>query len=193
MIDEKHSGSPVRLTAQVTRMLAVLGVLVLLAGCAPQTGGGSGTTDDTADDEGDDESSGGNGVVDICNLIPDAALEAALGSPPSPDREIYRGSGETSCVIEGTGENARLSVTYNALGRDAFETTRGYVKDITDLYAPVPGLGEDAYRFGSEVTVLQGKHVVKIFLEGLMFDNVAEEDRLQRAINLAQEAVKSLP
>lgn len=202
MIDEKHSGSTVRLTAQVTRMLAVLGALVFLAGCAPQAGTDTDTGTDTsqgeeetADDEtdsGDDNSSGGNGIVDLCALVPDAALEAALGSPPG-QRDLYRGT-ETTCAIYGTGaESSLVTLTYVALGRDAFEVHRSYVEGTADLYFEVPGLGEDAFRFGNDVTALQGRHIIEAYLEGLAFDYVPDNERLARTIALLQAAIANLP
>lgn len=201
MIDEKHSGSSVRLTAQVIRMLAAIGVLFLLAACAPQTGGSTDTTTDssqgeeeTAEDEsasGDDSESGG--LVDVCTLVPDAALEAALGSPPG-ERELFRGSGETSCAIYGTGADSSLvTITYVALGRDAFEVMRGYVEGVEGLYFEVDGLGEDAFRFGNDVTALQGNHIVEAYLEGVALDPVPDEERLQRTLALLQAGLENLP
>lgn len=194
MIDEKRS---------LVRGAAILGLLVLLTACAPQTGGGTETTDETSQ-SGDEETtdnadgdsggdSGGNGIVDVCALAPDAALEAALGSPPG-ERELYRSGSETTCAIYGTGaESSLVQLSYIALGRDAFEVNRSYVEGSEGLYFEVDGLGEDAFRFGNDVTALQGPHIVSAYLEGLAFDFVPDEERLARTIALLQAAIANLP
>ncbi len=186
--------------------IALLAMLALLAGCAGPAGDGgsesgdSGTSTDAADsgDSGDSADSGdsdeSNGVVDPCTLIPDAALEAALGGPIAAERETYHQSSSTLCRIQTTASPpAILSVDLSATGRDGFEVSRGYKDDIPDLYQELPGVGEDAFAFGHEVTMLKGRFFVVIFLEGLPFDNVSEADKLERAKTLALAAAEELP
>lgn len=187
-------------------VIALLAMLALLVGCAGPVGGNGGdgddssTSTDSADSGGTDDSSDSgdsdesNGVVDPCTLIPDAALEAALGGPIAAEREIYQQSSSRLCRIQTTADPpAILSVDLSATGRDGFEVSRGYKDDIPDLYQELPGVGEDAFAFGHEVTVLKGRFFVVIFLEGLPFDNVSEADKLERAKTLALAAAEELP
>jgi hypothetical protein len=80
-----------------------------------------------------------------------------------------------------------------ATGSDGFEVQRGYKDDIPDLYQELTGIGDDAFAFGHEVTVLKGRYFVIIFMEGLPFDNVPEAERLERAKTLALAAAAELP
>lgn len=199
MIATRTPSPKVRLTPAGIRMLAACGVLALLAACSPQSGGGTEPSNeasasaDGGSGTGDSESSGDEFTpIDPCTLIPDDALAAALGSPPSPDREPRVGSGSRLCVIEGTDQNARLSVEISPSGRDGFELFRSYKEGITDLYQPLTGIGDDAFAFGSEVTVLVGKQVAVLFLEGPAFDSVPAADRLERTKTLALLVAESL-
>ena len=189
-------------------LLAALALLALLVGCsAPAGGGGSagGDTDSSTDasdsgsDSGDsddsdaDDGDSGTGVVDACTFIPDADLEAALGGPLAPDRENYPQSDGQLCRISSAADPpALLNLEVSAAGKDAFERSRDNKDDIPDLYQEVPGVGDDAFAFGHEVTMLKGRWVVTIFLEGLPFDNVAEADKLNLAITLATAAAAQL-
>jgi hypothetical protein len=85
-----------------------------------------------------------------------------------------------------------LSLEISVSGRDGFERSRDNKDDIPDLYPPLTGIGDDAFAFGHEVTMLKGNYVVVVFLEGLAFDSVADADRLQRASNLAIAAAAEL-
>jgi hypothetical protein len=199
MIATKTPGSTVRVPLAGVRILAACCVLVLLAACSPQSGGGTDPSNESSEsadggsDSGDGDSGGDEFVpIDPCTLIPDDALGTALGSPPLPDREAQAGSGSSLCVIEGTDGNARLSVEITPSGRDGFELFRSYKEGMTDLYQPLTGIGDDAFAFGSEVTVLAGQQVAVLFLEGIAFDNVAPADRLERAKTLALLLVEGL-
>jgi hypothetical protein len=199
MIATTTPSSTARVMPAGVRLLAACGVLVLLAACSPQTGGApkpSNAASESADagsDNSDSESSGDEFVpIDPCNLIPDDAMAAALGSPPSPDREPQVGSGSRFCVIYGTDGNAHLSVEITPSGRDGFELFRSYKEGMTDLYQPLTGIGDDAFAFTSEVTVLVGQQVAVLFLEGLAFDNVSEADRLERTKTLALLVAEAL-
>ena len=85
-----------------------------------------------------------------------------------------------------------LNLELSASGEDAFERSRDNKDDIPDLYQPLSGIGDDAFAFGHEVTMLKGRWVVTVFLEGLPFDNVAEADKLNLAVNLATAAAAEL-
>ncbi len=192
MIATKTPSSTVRVTPAGVRLLAACGVLVLLAACSPQSGGGTEPSSDpsASADGGSDTGEGESSEeefkpIDPCTLIPDDALAAALGSPPSPDREPKAGSGSIRCDIEGTDDTARLSVEISSSGRNGFELLRSYKEGITDLYQPLTGIGDDAFAFASEVTVLVGNQVAVLFLEGIAFDSVPAADRLERTKTLA--------
>lgn len=183
-------------------LIALLAVLALLAGCAgPVGGGGSGGDGGTSSDSSDAGDSGDSGdtddssaPVDPCTLIPDAALETALGGTLADERETYHQSGSVLCRIQTTSDPpAILSVDLYATGSDGFEVQRGYKQDIADLYQPLAGIGDDAFAFGHEVTVLKGTYFVIIFMEGLPFDDVPEAERLERAKTLALAAADQLP
>lgn len=170
----------------ITRTLAVCGVLIFLSACASPTGG-SQPTDPTT------QGSGNGTGVDICSLVPDDVLTAALGSPPSPERELLQGSGSSTCVIPGTGDPAALlQLQVGPGGRDEFERQRANKEGIADLYAPLTGIGDDAFAFGEEVTVLVGDTVAVIFLEGPAFDAVEDADRLERAKSVAAAVAEGL-
>lgn len=185
--------------SEFARVLAASSVLLLLlAGCAPQADGGTDTTDETAQgtesgDSGGDSSADDGGdsddefvALDPCTIIPDDALTAALGSAPTPDRTSYPGSGSTLCTIESSAGDARLSIEIHTIaGRDGFEIMRGHKEGIEGLYQPLTGIGEDAFAFASEVTVLVEPYVAVLFLEGLAFDTVDPADRLERTKTLA--------
>jgi hypothetical protein len=203
MIATQTPGSTVRVPLAGVRILAACCMLALLAACSPQSGDGTDSSNGTSEsadggsDSGDGESGGDDGgdgfvPIDPCTLIPDDALATALGSSPVPDREAQAGSGSSLCVIEGTDGNARLSVEITPSGRDGFELFRSYKEGMTDLYQPLTGIGDDAFAFGSEVTVLAGQQVAVLFLEGIAFDNVAPADRLERAKTLALLLVEGL-
>jgi hypothetical protein len=203
MTATKTPNSAVRVKPAFARLLAAFGVLVLLAACSPSAGGGtepssqasqgadgdSGTDDSGSSGSDSDSSGGGDEPIDPCTLIPDDALAAALGSAPSPDRD----AGLQLCVIKGTGDlSSRLNIEISSTGRDGFETQRGYKEPIENLYQPLTGIGDDAFAFASEVTVLVGDRVVVLFLEGLAFDDVSPEDRLERTKTLAMLVAEQL-
>ena len=183
-------------------VVAALALLALLAGCSAPSGGNSsqGTSSDSSDpsdssgsgDSGDAEGDDSFVPVKVCELIPDDVLETALGSGLDPNREEYQGSGCVTCRIYTTSRGAHLNVEMSRSGRDGFETQRGYKEPIADLYQPLTGIGDDAFAFGSEVTVLQGEYVAVIYLEGLDFDPVPEGERLERAKPLAIAAAETL-
>jgi hypothetical protein len=187
-------------TGNVSRdILAVLALVALLAGCSAAPGGdsqgGENSTSSDAADSGDSGESGdsGSSVVDACTLIPDADLETALGGPLAPEREEYPQSGSQLCRISSAADPpALLSLEIAVTGRDGFERSRDNKDDIPDLYQPLTGIGDDAFAFGHEVTMLKGNYVVVVFLEGLPFDGVADADRLNLAMNLATAAAAQL-
>ena len=179
--------------------ITLLAMIALLAGCAGPVGGGGAESGDSSTptasgDSGDSGDSDNSWApVDPCTLIPDDALEAALGGPVAEERETYQQSSSTLCRILTTTEPpAIVSVDLYATGRDGFEVLRGYKQDIADLYQPLTGIGEDAFAFGHEVTMLKGRYIVVIFLEGLPFDNVPTAERLERAKTLAVAAADHL-
>ena len=157
-------------TSRFARVLATSSVLLLfLTGCARAAGGGTDTSDDTSqgtddetnagdsDSDGDDGGDGGGGgVVDPCALVSDEVLTAALGSPPAPDPELFQGGGSQTCLIQGTGPSARLSLeVISNVNPDRFEVMREN-KQIEGFYQPLTGIGDDAFAFGHEVNVLVG-------------------------------------
>lgn len=173
----------------ITRTLAVCGVLIFLSACASPTGG-SQPTDPTTQGSGNGSA---GAEVDICSLVPDDVLTAALGSPPSPERELLQGSGSSTCVISSTGDPAALlQLQVGPGGRDEFERQRANKEGIADRYAPLTGIGDDAFAFGEEVTVLVGDTVAVIFLEGPAFDAVEDADRLERAKSVAAAVAEGL-
>jgi hypothetical protein len=186
-------------------VVALLAMVALLAGCAGPAGGGGSDSGDTgtSSDSGDSDSSesgdsGDSGDAaappDPCTLIPDAALETALGGALAEERTPYPQSGSKLCRIQTTADPpALLNVDLYSTGSDGFEIQRGYKDDLADLYQELPGIGDDAFAFGHEVTVLKGTYFVIIFMEGLPFDNVPEAERLERAKTLALAAADQLP
>jgi len=183
-------------------VIALLTMLALLAGCAGPVGAGGTESGDssTPTDSADSGDSGNSGdsddswaPLDPCTLIPDDALEAALGGPLAEERETYQQSSSTLCrILTSTSPPATVNVDLYATGRDGFEVQRGYKQDIPDLYQPLTGVGDDAFAFGHEVTMLKGRYFVVIFLEGLPFDNVPTAERLERAKTLALAAADQL-
>jgi len=173
------------------RYVVVVALLGLVTGCGSDGGGGlpGGGGGGLPGGGG-----GGGGAPDPCTFLPDAAIETALGAPIG-ERTPYA-AGE-SCSFESNADpSVIIQVTVAGGGRDGFEVHRGYVKDIEDMYGPVSGLGEDAFHFGPEVTVLQGSTSVTIFVEGTYWfdfdDAQAQTQRFERAKALAQAAVDVL-
>jgi hypothetical protein len=199
MIATRPRSSTVRVTPAGVRILAACGVLVILAACSPQSGGGTEGSSGGSESADGGSGTGGSGSggdevkpIDPCTLIPDDALATALGSPPLPDREPQADGDSSLCVIYGTEGDARLDVEITPSGRDGFELFRSYKDYDPDLYQPLTGIGDDAFGFGSEVTVLAGNQVAVLFLEGVDFDNVPAADRLERAKTLALLLVEGL-
>lgn len=186
--------------------LVLLVLVALLAGCSAPAGGDdsqggdTGTSTDAGDTGGDsgdgdggDSDDGGSAVVEACTLIPDADLEAALGGPLAPEREKYpQSDGQLCRILSAADPPAMLNLELSATGEAAFEQSRDNKDDIPDLYQPLTGIGDDAFAFGHEVTMLKGRWAVTIFLEGLPYDYVAEADKLQLSVNLANAAAAAL-
>lgn len=172
------------------RHVIVVALVALVAACGDATGSGPGG----APVGGGGGGGGGapvGGAPDPCTFLPDAALETALGSTVA-SRELY---GHDTCVFESTAEpRVVISVRISGNGRTGFENHRENVQGIGDLYRPLSGVGEDAFAFGHEVTVLQGAYSVTIFVEGPAFFSMpdSDTDRFERAKGLALAAAEQL-
>lgn len=177
-------------------VVAVVALAALLAGCGQQSGA------DTPSGPGGSNGSGGptggggpaaGGPPNPCTFLPDDALKTALGAAPTGDRTVRRGSGLQECTIQTAATPAAvLQVSIGGNGREGFEIHRQNVKSVESLYQPLTGIGEDAFAFGNEVTVLKGEYSVTLFLEGPAFDDVSKADRLERTKTLAKAAVAQM-
>jgi hypothetical protein len=124
--------------------------------------------------------------------LTDDALEAALGAPVGSRTAYPNGSSQTCSYETDTDPIAYLNLEIASGGRDQFETSRGYKDDSESLYHPVPGVGDDAFAFGSELTMLLGDYTYVFFLSGLPFDAVPKDERLAREQTLAEVVVAAL-
>ncbi len=159
--DRRRPG-PVRL---VVAALVVIGA-VLVAGCGSVDGettaaapGGSAVTtaapagDDTGDDTVDPSGDAApDGAVDACALLADADLEAILGVPVA-DATTEETYGDYVCDVRPADESVRAQFK---LVVDADQGTKNFPRqrDLAADPEPVTGLGDEAFRSGANLFVL---------------------------------------
>lgn len=122
---------------------ALVGVssVALVGGCGgkdkgPSEGEGAGAPTRVGGSGG--ESGGGDGELDVCGILDDAAVERALGEPAAgPGTEEQVPGGTPLCSYVGQGLS-NMSVQYGS------DEQLGPAGDIPEAN-PVSGLGDEAY------------------------------------------------
>lgn len=177
-----------RLTSVVSGVALV--VALALAGCGGDDGsdGDSGSDDapNASSTEGSDEEddSGDDGPLDVCALVSAEDLQELFGSPFDPGELVHHDqTGGDQCTWSNTDappvkvisltvlREGHLSEMFTANDyslEDLFEETKGYATDVEEL-----DLGDQAYRAGSQVSVLDGDAMYDFSVTGTSPEAIA--------------------
>lgn len=177
-----------------------LGSALLLAACggegsddtdATSVGDSATTTSAAADDgdDGDDSGSSAAPVTDVCGLLTDAEVEAAVGLPVAGKKPGGgQGFATGSCGWEVSGPTSTKGI-YAILV--SVKSPKGKAQfDILESQMPaIPGLGDDAYQQGDSIWAVRGDSLVVV---GYGFLSADVEDERQAAINVAEAVLSKL-
>lgn len=151
------------------------------AGSPEAQGAGAGASDGSSADSAG--SAGSSGSVDVCSLLPAAAMTAITGVSYGPPTASSLGIGGCSYQPTDTGKYMGISVWVES-GDDASWTSDvAAIKSDDGIANPVSGAGTRAVGGGKEFAAQQGGHIVQV-LDG-DFDGSTGNPQFPHSIAIA--------